>query len=515
MNTDRDPSVVTDRTDDQFLGHLSDVWVKGAESVDPAIYAHSMIVDTFDPMDRLAQLGVPLPNTSWPKWAGSPSYAHFTRAIDKFAITEWFGTPTNKDSDARLSPLGTVCVKASSALRSARPIVFDMAQLKALPHMQDEEAWDYAMTVKLPFDSIYFDFSTGEGSGLKSEIELDFVKKGDPLEKIHVEIAGVLFSKNDRSAHDGYCITPLVGLKRYERDDVKFVPTGEINIAPGTMGDKGLPPVRWPYKTTNTIGGSIWGVNAFLLSREIPKPPPFIELAGYTTDEILARYDRPAWPIGVSPALDKRGVLEYAEPRYNQQESRYVEYSFDPLNLTDQAMTAERALCLTTVVAASCGLAAMYFLEALNVEVVEAPLHRRDRKRAEKRGWPIASTVRVHRRVVRSDRSQSGSGEGGRLTYQTQTAGHYNHVRKGSHVRCRKCGGEGGRNVENDGVIAWQECRHCAATNGLDPDLVRPCIRRDVEGALTCPDGCRREWVPDHWRGPVDAPAIPKLRKVA
>lgn len=489
---------------------LEDIRDAVAEPLD-ALDAHrfSMVIDQFDPLDRVYQLAAweLVPRSKWPKWAGSPSYAQFAEYVDTRGAVEWFGAPNEDDS--MLSPLGSICLKATTGLRKARPIVFDKAQLDVLPQLRDAEAWDYAMKLQLPFESCYLDFMSPDG---KTTPECTVTWEFEDESRTHeltVALAGVLFT---RAKDDIYLITPYQALYDKVTETCVLAPTGEVAVLQNDQTP--LPPVRWPMKSTQQVGGGLYGISAFLTDREIPRSPAPADLAGRHTEDVIAEFGRPCWPIGVMPALDKRTVLDAAQ--ISSSTERYVEATWDPRDVNEDVMKMERALCFTTAVGASYGLSAMYFIEALNVEVVDVPMHRRDRKRAEKRNWPIASTVRVHRTIRRSSSRSEGTGDGNRLTYQTQTAGHYNHVTKGSHVRCRKCGGEQGRNVEKDGVIVWQECAQCKATGGLDPELVKPCPRRDKRtGALTCPDGCRREWVPDHWRGPADAPAVPKLRKVA
>ena len=65
------------------------------------------------------------------------------------------------------------------------------------------------------------------------------------------------------------------------------------------------------------------------------------------------------------------------------------------------------------------------------------------------------------------------------------------------HVRCDDCEGIGRSKLP----AVTLRCKRCGGT-GLDPEKVKPCTRRDEPtGQLTCPDGCRREWVPEHVRG--------------
>jgi hypothetical protein len=154
--------------------------------------------------------------------------------------------------------------------------------------------------------------------------------------------------------------------------------------------------------------------------------------------------------------------------------------------------------------ATATALDSLYMLEAANVETVERTLERRDAKRAEKRGWQVPSTVRVIRNRRRKNGSSQPTGETRDYTHQFPVRGFYRHVTKGSHVRCPICKG---KPIETG-------CSHCSNT-GLDPNKVKPCARIDVTtGKQTCPQGCRREWTPDHIRGPEDAPLLIKTHDI-
>lgn len=56
--------------------------------------------------------------------------------------------------------------------------------------------------------------------------------------------------------------------------------------------------------------------------------------------------------------------------------------------------------------------------------------------------------------------------------------------------------------------------RHVTKGSHAKADLIQPCYRRDAEGNLTCPNGCRREWVPPTIVGDEELPFVPKTRVV-
>jgi hypothetical protein len=150
-------------------------------------------------------------------------------------------------------------------------------------------------------------------------------------------------------------------------------------------------------------------------------------------------------------------------------------------------------------------LGALYLLEAANVELVERPLERRDKKRQEKRGWKIPLVVRVDRPSRRTYDHSNGNGQPRNYSHQFEVIGHYNHVTRGFVAACTVCNGKQTKDLP---------CPRCHDT-GLDPDKVKPCTRIDVKtGEKTCPNGCRKIWISPYWKGPEDKPMVIKTRKI-
>jgi hypothetical protein len=146
----------------------------------------------------------------------------------------------------------------------------------------------------------------------------------------------------------------------------------------------------------------------------------------------------------------------------------------------------------------------LYMLNSANVTTVPRTLERREQKRAEKRGWNVADVVYVHRTKRRYEKTGEHIGER-EFSHQFDVSAHFRHFTKGPHVWCRVC-----QSKELPGVV----CSACHGT-GLDPEKVKPCSRIDEStGELTCPNGCRREFVPHYVKGPEDAPYVPKVRKL-
>lgn len=121
-----------------------------------------------------------------------------------------------------------------------------------------------------------------------------------------------------------------------------------------------------------------------------------------------------------------------------------------------------------------------YFLDAHNVTLAEAQVSRQVRRAAQRSGAHIAQVVRIAATQVR--RRTTPKGGTANFSHRFERRGYTRHVTKGSHAKA---------------------------------DLVKPCYRRDPKtGEPTCPEGCRREWVPPTVVGPEHLPFVPKARMV-
>lgn len=124
----------------------------------------------------------------------------------------------------------------------------------------------------------------------------------------------------------------------------------------------------------------------------------------------------------------------------------------------------------------------LYFLDSHNVAIEDAQVSRQVRRRAERSGGEIqiARVVRVGPTKVRRTPTKDKGGTAN-YSHRFERRGYTRHVTKGSHAKA---------------------------------DLIQPCYRRDAQGELTCPNGCRREWVPPTIVGDEELPFVPKSRVV-
>lgn len=435
-----------------------------------------------------------------PKWAGSPTFAEAARGCDEALIVEWANTdesdPSRFTENDLFSPAGLVHWWGLKLLERARPVVIDSDQLLALPEFESEiEMWQMLAESPMPLKTMYLDF------GRRLAFGITVNTSDDKIEHSGVLLGAIVHLNDHHDADDNMALL---------RESLTIIPVCHLNDAPWVESPglalvarnpdaPDMPSTRTRLKTQGVVGAVMYGAGVAATKNEHGEHRTLGEAEAPTTRATII----PAVGVEFREALTRTHKYEEDLPSEvaNQPEVR--------------AMIHEERLRLllasaTTMLAAR----ALYFLTAHNVEVVEKPMIKRERKRAEKRGWPIASTITVRRTLRRT--GQQGNGGGAReYSHQFEVTGRYNHVTKGSHVRCRKCAGEGGLNVKHgDDTITWTTCEKCKGSR-LDPELVKPCSRRDQHGNPTCPDGCRREWVPSHWKGPEDAIAVPKIRKVA
>jgi hypothetical protein len=174
--------------------------------------------------------------------------------------------------------------------------------------------------------------------------------------------------------------------------------------------------------------------------------------------EILFR----GWhPIAfVEPAGDNQLRIELLRTAGSKDSQRILDLVKDDLGEIARQV-AERAV------------AALYWLESVNVDLAEAPLSPRQRARELNKGRRIALTV-----AVRAPKSKRPVGQNGRVNYshRFEVRGHYMHFPEGTRLA------------------------------DADPTKLSFVPGRGF---------VRKVWCPPHVKGPQDKPLIPKVRVVA
>lgn len=426
-------------------------------------------------------------NGTGPRWAGTNSFAEVRARVAHAVTYEWATSKTDRED---LSPAGMVAAHALPKLDAAHPIVIDPRQVNVLPDLTDAEAHDVAYTARLPFPIVYVDMTGPNGEVPDAAIEITSQSEPDVARITCAPVGALIWDNLDGTR---WCI-----------------------------------PFQQTSSVTKGVAVSAWGA-VVLNDVEVPDSVTVSDI-----DNVAG-----VWCLGIHPdngfdVTTPRGMIVPGIPA-----SMVVEISQGRLERVDEVLDV---LARDTYAMFTVAMQVLQFLDSANVDVAETVLHRRDRKRAEKRRWPVASTVTIRRRQSRR-RDTLPPGEGRNFDYQFERAGHYNHVARGPHVRCAGCRGVGTveawairtsegdlRPVPGEGVymgdkgwpvgaelVAAARCGTCHGT-GLDPSKVKPCTRRYDSGPNvglpTCPDGCRREWVPTTVVGDPDKPLMLKTRRV-
>lgn len=413
------------------------------------------------------------------RWAGSPSWE---RAWQE-SLQGWRYEIRND----RWNAYGFTGALSAGAFEKAHALAILPEQASVLPRMSVDELVDEAINARLPFDPLYIDFTDEDGNCLSFDITDQL--PADTVERLHAiarERRGALDS--DRIL--GHCAGVMLW---------KEAGWG-LRSSPGNEEKTPLCGAVFTVDNANTLAiTGLW----------ITSPEDRIAYGRFTDTRM------PECQPLVSHSVAMYGNWGDADDESTRQRRERGEHAcIIPALRQDEreegAPAASRDMeafkGVLTAAAMERAMAAIYLTQSANVELGETThIHKRDLKRAEKRGWPIALTVFVRVPRRRTQRASEGNGSARDYTHRFDRIGHYKHVQKGPHVRCRVC-------LNKDEKRS--SCERCHGT-GLDPALVKPCTRRDeTTGDLTCPHGCRREWHEPSVVGPEDKPYVPKARRV-
>jgi hypothetical protein len=373
-----------------------------------------------------------------PRWAGSVS---FDPVIEQARIIASGMSLHMGFSDNAARQL--LSMTEASILDSCHVVRVDPEQVAVLPEWEnDDEFIEFGLEAELPFETIYLDFEGPGGLAPPAGIDL----YGNP-----VTIRGALM------------------FPRFEGGPLTVAPVG---WAEGVEVNRQA--IRWsPHETAG------WFVfDRDVLRNENGKPMHIttgpLMLEGTTTGghAILVAADScclPAepdedvpvgadgWPGHAILPFSKRAAV--AAAGVDTAVNNIMWWSHLIWVLTKKAM------------------AALSIVEAEEVILVDAPMERRDRKRAEKRGWPIAQQVMIRPARRRADGERTVTGNEANYSHRFWVRGHYKHFPLGTRVA------------------------------DVRPDLVRPCPRTDL--ATNC-GFCRRIWTPPFIKGPDDKPLVLK-----
>lgn len=428
-----------------------------------------------------------------PKWEGTFSFDkchNDVRAVLEDApimgqstAPEWQNEPFETSSGVT-----GVNLAAWMAMGQARPIFIGEEQVLALPN---ELPTDYVETARAPFKSTYFDFSTVRGPA-----RVPFGMDGDDSDpgEYHLEMPGALVVQYATRKEYIETFGPDYA---YDESTSPFgaglsvIPFGSrffVNGNPAHLKEEGIMP---PYAPMGMVSFELHTQKPVLFSgvAQQPKENGTIEPVPLAFIGIRYPMNEFGFPgtvtFGAAQQIRRLVNLDNGEdPEDTSRDMQAEVDGFKDLNLVlkdhPEMLDTIRAEAGIITHMSFLALRAMYLLDAANVSLEDAPLSRQVRRNAERKNIGISKVVRVYRSSKREPKVTHQTVSGKDFSHRFERRGHYNHVTKGPQFK---------------------------------KDYIKLCSRRDPKtGELTCPDGCRRVWIPDTVVGPEDKPFIPKTR---
>lgn len=373
---------------------------------------------------------VPFPRQR-PTWAGSFSFA---RAWDSAAEKLSGVTAVNVGERGwYLDPMDYYRMASILFLDTAHLVRIEPEQVAVLPDWDDlSDAWDFAADAGLPFEHVYLDFEGPGGfaplvSMFPNVYERDegtWRARQTDGEKVTVHLHGAAV---DRDGNGNLHVTPFGGFSYGGEDQSMYVrPLGTVAFDAPLLD-----------QVVSSTEQSVVGLDGHRY---------FTEALSASTEFLLASGGTPG----------RLGCVTVPFPRDDPETP-------SALTVMDAVLTAALRV-----------LAALSIMESEAVVVEDAPLEKRDRDRAEKRGWKIAQMVYV--RPTRKGPRSEPTGESAHYSHRFWVSGHYKHHPIGSRLA------------------------------DMRPDLVRPCTR---VGPASC-GSCRRVWTGPFIKGPEDKPLVVK-----
>jgi hypothetical protein len=430
-----------------------------------------------------------------PKWEGLHS---FNRVWDD-AVETTLGEGGDIGGLPILSCVAALAARSGKTLAKCHPINFGCAQLEAVMGIMEADGvnpWEFLADTNLPFDELFLDYSA-IGSRPAG------IPWGEKNETLALYGASVAYSSEASAPHGS----------AYSAGQKHIVPYGTDvrlpdNRAAARIGHIDSDGNEFSISSATSLG-------EFALFDDVTDAvPQFIAVRSRAAesasrDEVEMNEVRCAIPVRSLPALAAslgRGELEAPEQRVFANAPAgatiFVGAQPDLLSLiatstledggikfpipfdaapeqTQRNLITDAIMVLARTVVV---IDSLYFLDSHNVAVEEAVVSRQVRRAAARSGGEvrIANVVRVAPTKVTRNPNKPRGGTAN-YSHRFERRGYTRHVTRGSHAKA---------------------------------DLMRPCYRRDQEGNLTCPKGCRREWTPPTIVGSEDLPFVPKARIV-
>lgn len=412
-----------------------------------------------------------------PKWEGLHSFNEVWEACIAVGLE-----PEIAEGSRTYSTRSGVARRAARVMRTAHPINFGSAQLSAVHGLclnDGANPFEFLREHRGPFDKVFLDYSA-----VAANPTLLSDRPGHAQ-----ELFGAAYW---RLAGDAATIVPFgSGVHRDSDGDHSVIgvvyPDGEYATLPAAaslgalmiLNSDDLDPTemaffvsRHSFPGSDGIENEIRGVVPVcaipdLIADYFREEPVGWEWLREVSADVVAT-------VGGQP--DMARCIGEGLPLQDLPEDT----AFAATELPHKAARSMLADAMVVVFLSLAVIDSLYFLESHNVTIEDAQVSRQVRRQAERSGGEIriAQTVRVGPTKVRRE-PREGKGGTANYSHRFERRGYTRHVTKGSHAKA---------------------------------DLIRPCYRRDAEGNLTCPDGCRREWVPPTIVGDEDLPFVPKSR---
>lgn len=373
-----------------------------------------------------------------PTWAGSHS---FGKVWDTAEARITLDEPARREEDGSIttSPAKVQALHIKYLLSGCHVVRVEASQMEVLPDWDElEQAHDFAHDLNLPFEPLLLDFE-GHG-GMAPQMTVDI----RPDATCVLVLRGALVTRINEAG--GLSISPYGDLYLPALED-----DGTITETARSLAARGADSNVHPYAPMGTLV-----FDADTVGRPRFGPQEIAAEAGTVRMQAAATALNTVLLGGPETALI------------------HLPHQYD-LTKDPPRQDALEGWAKAVYAAALRALAALSIMESDFVVVEDAAMERRDMKRAEKRGWKIASQVYI-RPVRKGGHPHEPTGNERQFSHRFWVRGHMKHFPIGTRLATHR------------------------------PDLVKPCTRT---GVASC-GLCRRVWTPPFIKGPEDKPLVMK-----
>lgn len=387
------------------------------------------------------------PQYTWkvrqPRWVGSHAFARVWEHAERVSVESY---KQARGSD-RIDSRGLMSMASLSMMADARLIRVEPEQVQVLPDWEEfSYLWDYAQDVVLPAERVFLDFEGPGGFAPMHDLESGpFAAKLRNAGGKRLSLRGALVWRSEGRL----CMTIVGWPEEWQWN---------LRQAGQTI----------PWNDYDPVGTVVFGDGS-------PYEAVLEEVGEMTIrlgdSEVYSR------PLGIST----RKITEEELGGYVQIPLGKDDLATILPRLTDEALVAklrsadgiEELVGGWAVMVLSCAaraMAALSILEADEVELIDAPVHKRELDRAKKRGWKVAQVVWI-RPPKKYLNGNAPTGDEARYSHRFWVRAHTKHFTIGTRVADSR------------------------------PDLVRACHRCGT---------CRRVPTKAFIKGPPDKPLVPK-----